>query len=156
MPKLQHLKNYHKSAIKMRYEGLRYQTIAEMLNKEFLQCRVRFTEQTIKDFFKKKGVLRDPYIKYESEWDAINKELFLVAKKAGIQILEKNFRTACEVLSELLNSNADNVRISATKELLNRILGKVKLPIEIKIDINDMHTEKDGKTRNLWQKNSKN
>src|SRR3989338_24952 len=135
MPKLQHLKNYHKSAMKMKYKGLDYRTIAEMLNKEFSQCWIQFTERTIKDFFRKDGVLHDPYVKYESEWDAINKELFLSAKKAGIQILEKNFRTACEVLGELLNSNADSVRVSATKELLNRILGKVKLPIEVSINL---------------------
>lgn len=121
--------------MKLKYKGLRYRMIAEMLNKEFPQCWIRFTEQTLRDFFKEKGVLHDPYIKYESEWDAINKELFLVAKKAGMQILEKNFRTACEVLSELLSSNADTVRISATKELLNRILGKVKLPIEVSINL---------------------
>jgi len=118
----------------MKYKGLDYRTIAEMLNKEFSQCWIQFTERTIKDFFRKDGVLHDPYVKYESEWDAINKELFLSAKKAGIQILEKNFRTACEVLGELLNSKADSVRVSATKELLNRILGKVKLPIEISIN----------------------
>lgn len=127
----------------MKYKGLEYKKIAEVLNAEFPQCRIRiFTEQTIKDFFQKSGALYEPYKKYEAEWDSINKEIFLAAKKAGMQILEKNFRLACETLSALLDSSADTVRISATKELLNRTVGKVKLPVAVSIISSLNYSEK--------------
>jgi len=125
MPKLKHLAEYHKKALELKYKGNSYQDIAETLNSQFEKSRKgKFSEQTIKDWFKESGTLRETYKLYEKEMDAVHSETMQVLLKAGVQIREKNFRLANEMLVALMGSQQDNVKLGAIKELLDRVEGK--------------------------------
>jgi len=125
MPKLKHLSEYHKKALELKYKGNSYQDIAETLNSRFEKSRKgKFSEQTIKDWFKESGTLRETYKLYEKEMDAVHSETMQVLLKAGVQIREKNFRLANEMLVALMGSQQDNVKLGAIKELLDRVEGK--------------------------------
>lgn len=126
MPKLRHITEYHKKAIELKYKGTEYAEIAETLNQLFPKSRPgkNFTEQLVKDWFKEDGTLAEEFRKYEIEWDAINKKLVLESKKAGIQILGKNFRFACEMLVALMGSTQDPVKLGAIKEIIEAVLGE--------------------------------
>lgn len=139
MAKSKPLKEYHKRTIEMKYKGKTYEEIADILNEDFKKSGVKpgFSQQTVKDWFREGGTLYEAYRQYEMEWDAINKELALAARKAGIQILEKNFRMTCEMLIALLGSEKDHVKLGAIREILDRVVGKAKQPVEIggKVDL---------------------
>lgn len=126
-------KKYHKRAIELKYKGKSYNDIAESLSVEFKKSGVKdgFSEQTIKDWFRENGTLAEAYRQYEEEWDAINRELRIAALKAGVQILESNFRMTCEMLIALLGSEKDIVKLGAIREILDRVVGKAKQPIEL-------------------------
>lgn len=126
------MEKYHKRAIELKYKGKSYDEIAEILAQEFKKNRVgQFTKQTIADYFKEAGTLYEAYRQYEEEWDAINRELRTAALKAGVQMLESNFRMTCEMLIALLGSEKDIVKLGAIREILDRVVGKAKQPIEL-------------------------
>lgn len=127
------LKEYHKRAIELKYKGKTYEDIVGILNEEFEKSGVKpkFSQQTVKDWFREDGTLTEAYKKYEQEWDAINKELMLAIRKAGFQVLEENFRTASEMLVALLGSEKDSVKLGAIREIYDRLLGKAKQPVEV-------------------------
>ncbi len=132
MPKLKHLSEYHKKAMELKYKGNSYQDIAETLNFQFEKSRKRkFTEQTIKDWFKETGTLCETYKLYEKEMDSIHKETMQVLLKAGVQIREKNFRLANEMLVALMGSQQDNVKLGAIKELLDRVEGRPREAMDL-------------------------
>lgn len=132
MSKEKPLEKYHKRAIELKYKGKGYDEIAETLDQEFKKNRVgKFTKQTIADYFKEAGTLYEAYRQYEDEWDTINRELRTAALKAGVQILESNFRMTCEMLIALLGSEKDIVKLGAIREILDRVVGKAKQPIEL-------------------------
>lgn len=132
MSKEKTLEKYHKRAIELKYKGKSYDEIAETLDQEFKKNRVgKFTKQTIADYFKEAGTLYEAYRQYEDEWDTINRELRTAALKAGVQILESNFRMTCEMLIALLGSEKDIVKLGAIREILDRVVGKAKQPIEL-------------------------
>jgi len=120
------LTEYHKKAIALKYKGTDYSEIADILNQLFPKARPgkNFTEQVVKDWFKEGGTLYEEFRKYEIEWDAINKKLVLESKKAGIQILGKNFRITCEMLVALLGSTDDPVKLGAIREIIKAVLGE--------------------------------
>ena len=120
------LAGYHKKALELKYKGTEYSEIAETLNELFPKVRRgrNFTDQVVKDWFKEGGTLFEEYRNYEAEWDAINKKLVLESKKAGIQILGKNFRFACEMLVALMGSTQDPVKLGAIKEIIEAVLGE--------------------------------
>lgn len=125
MPKLKHLTEYHKKTLELKYKGNSYQDIAETLNSQFEKSRKgKFTEQTIKDWFKESGTLCETYKLYEQEMDEVHKETMDAIKKAGVRIREQNFRIANEMLVALMGSQTDNVKLAAVKELLDRVEGK--------------------------------
>jgi len=137
MPKLKHLTEYHKKALELKYKGNPYQDIAEILNSQFEKSRkARFTEQTIKDWFKESGTLCEVYKLYEQEMDEIHRETIDAIKKAGVRIREQNFRIANEMLVALIGSQTDSVKLGAIRELLDRVEGK---PKEV-ISIDEKHT----------------
>lgn len=117
---------YHKKAIELKYRGTEYSEIAETLNQLFPKVRggKSFTAQLVKDWFKEGGTLYEEFRKYETEWDSINKKLVLESKKAGIQVLGKNFRLACEMLVALMGSTQDPVKLGAIKEIIEAVLGE--------------------------------
>lgn len=126
------MEKYHQRAIELKYKGKNYEEIADILNEEFKKNRVgKFSHQTLADYFKEGGTLFEAYRKYEEEWDAINRELMIVVRKAGFQILEENFRTASEMLIALLGSEKDSVKLGAIREIYDRLLGKAKQPVEV-------------------------
>lgn len=123
---MKNLTGYHKKALELKYKGTEYSEMAETLNELFPNARrsKNFTEQLMKDWFKEGGTLFEGYREYETEWDAINKKLVLESKKAGIQILGKNFRFACEMLVALMGSTQDPVKLGAIKEIIEAVLGE--------------------------------
>ena len=132
MPKLKHLAEYHKKALELKYKGNSYQDIAETLNSQFEKSRKgKFSEQTIKDWFKESGTLCETYKLYEKETDAIHSETMQVLLRAGVQIREKNFRLANEMLVALMGSQQHNVKLGAIKELLDRVEGRPKEEMDL-------------------------
>lgn len=128
MAKIRHLNEYHKLALASKYKGVSYQDIAEMLNEQAQKSGVnrKFTEQTLKDWFRESGPLSEAYRLYETEMDDIHRETMEVIKKAGARIREENFKIANEMLIALMGSQNDNVKLGAIKELLDRVEGKPK------------------------------
>jgi len=132
MAKLKHLAEYHKKAMELRYKGNTYQSIADSLNARFEKSRKgKFTEQTVKDWFKESGTLCETYKSYEQELDTIHRETMDVIRKAGIQVREQNFRLANEMLVALMGSQNDAVKLAAIKEILDRVEGKPKERIDV-------------------------
>lgn len=134
MAKIKHLTEYHRRAIELKYKGNSYQDIAEKLSEYAEKSRIsrRFTEQTIKDWFKDAGPLHEAYRLYEEEMDGIHRETLEVIKKAGARVREENFRLANEMLVALMGSQQDNVKLGAIKELLDRVEGQPKQFLDIK------------------------
>lgn len=132
MPKLKHLSEYHKKAMELKYKGNSYQEIAEILDSQFQKSRKgKFTEQTVKDWFKETGTLCETYKLYEREMDTIHQETMQVLLRAGVQVREKNFRLANEMLVALMGSQQDNVKLGAIKELLDRVEGRPKEEMDL-------------------------
>lgn len=125
MAKLKHLTEYHKKALELKYKGNPYQEIAEILDSQFQKGRKgKFTEQTIKDWFKEAGTLCETYKLYEQEMESIHRETMDAIKKAGVRIREQNFRIANEMLVALIGSQTDSIKLGAIRELLDRVEGK--------------------------------
>jgi len=140
MAKLKIITKYHERALELKYKGYSYQNIAEDINHRFEKSRkAKFTEQTVKDWFRQSGTLRETYELYEQEMDAIHQETVDIVRKAGVRIREQNFRLANEMLVALMGSQNDNVKLSAIKELLDRVEGHPKETLQLnKIDFSEM------------------
>jgi hypothetical protein len=134
MAKIKHLTEYHRRALELKYRGNTYLDIAEKLSEYAGKSRIsrKFTEQTIKDWFKENGALSEAYRLYEQEMDGIHRETLEVVKKAGARVREENFRLANEMLVALMGSQNDNVKLGAIKELLDRVEGQPKQFLDIK------------------------
>ena len=95
MSRIKHLSEYHKLAFELKYKGNSYQSIAETLNKKGSKSRTaKFTEQSVKDWFKEAGTLHEAYRMYEEEMDQIHTETMAIVRRAGARIREQNFRLA--------------------------------------------------------------
>lgn len=128
MPKIKHLNEFHKRAMSLKYKGNTYEDIADRLNEYAEKGGIsrRFTEQTVKDWFKRNGTLAEAYRLYEQEMDDVNREIFDVITKAGVRVRATNFRLANEMLIALMGSANDHVKLGAVRELLDRVEGKPK------------------------------
>ena len=140
MAKLKHITKYHERALELKYKGHSYQNIAEDINRKFEKSRkAKFTEQSVKDWFKQSGTLQETYRLYAQELDLIHQETVDIVRKAGVRVREQNFRLANEMLVALIGSQQDNVKLAAIKELLDRVEGHPKDRIEpSKINFKDM------------------
>ena len=140
MAKLKHITKYHERALELKYKGYSYQNIAEDINRKFEKSRkAKFTEQSVKDWFKQSGTLQETYRLYAQELDLIHQETVDIVRKAGVRVREQNFRLANEMLVALIGSQQDNVKLAAIKELLDRVEGHPKDRIEpSKINFKDM------------------
>jgi len=132
MAKLKHITKYHERALELKYKGYSYQNIAEDINHRFEKSRkAKFTEQTVKDWFKQSGTLQETYRLYAQELDLIHQETVDIVRKAGVRVREQNFRLANEMLVALMGSQQDNVKLAAIKELLDRVEGHPKERLEL-------------------------
>jgi hypothetical protein len=132
MARLKHITKYHERALELKYKGHSYQNIAEDINHRFEKSRkAKFSEQSIKDWFKESGTLCETYKLYEEEMDQIHNETMSIVRRAGARIREQNFRLANEMLIALMGSSNDAVKLSAIKEILDRVEGKPKEIIHI-------------------------
>ncbi len=140
MARLKTITKYHERALELKYKGYSYQNIAEDINHRFEKSRkAKFTEQTVKDWFKQSGTLQEIYRLYEQDMDAIHKETVDIIRKAGVRIREQNFRLANEMLVALMGSQNDNVKLAAIKELLDRVEGHPKETLELnKINFSEL------------------
>ncbi len=127
MADIKHLSSYHKLAFELKYKGYSYQNIADGLNNKCPKSRpAKFSQQTIKDWFKEDGRLYKAYCVYENEMDQIHAETMEIVRKAGARVREENFRLANEMLVALMGSSDDAVKLAAIKEILDRVEGKPK------------------------------
>lgn len=132
MADIKHLSAYHKLAFELKYKGYSYQNIADSLNKKCPKSRpAKFSQQTIKDWFKEDGRLYKAYCVYENEMDQIHAETMEIVRKAGARVREENFRLANEMLVALMGSSNDAVKLAAIKEILDRVEGKPKENISL-------------------------
>lgn len=132
MADIKHLSAYHKLAFELKYKGYSYQNIADNLNKKCPKSRpAKFSQQTIKDWFKEDGRLYKAYCVYENEMDQIHAETMEIVRKAGARVREENFRLANEMLVALMGSSNDAVKLAAIKEILDRVEGKPKENISL-------------------------
>ena len=132
MAKIKHLSEYHKRALELKYKGHSYESIAEDLNRKATKSRkAKFTEQSVKDWFKESGTLSETYRIYEDEMDKIHMETMNIVRRAGARIREQNFRLANEMLVALMGSANDSVKMSAIREILDRVEGKPKEIIHV-------------------------
>ncbi|MGC9968168.1 MAG: hypothetical protein ABSC29_00325 [Minisyncoccia bacterium] len=132
MPKIKHLSEYHKRALELKYKGHSYESIADDLNRKAPKSRkAKFTEQSVKDWFKEAGTLYETYRIYEDEMDQIHIETMNIVRRAGARIREQNFRLANEMLVALMGSANDSVKMSAIREILDRVEGKPKETIHV-------------------------
>ncbi len=132
MADIKHLSAYHKLAFELKYKGYSYQNIADSLNKKCPKSRpAKFSQQTIKDWFKEDGRLYKSYCVYENETDQIHAETMEIVRKAGARVREENFRLANEMLVALMGSSNDAVKLAAIKEILDRVEGKPKENISL-------------------------
>ena len=132
MARIKHLSEYHKLAFELKYKGNSYQSIAETLNKKGSKSRTaKFTEQSVKDWFKEAGTLHEAYRMYEEEMDQIHTETMAIVRRAGARVREQNFRLANEMLVALMGSSSDGVKLAAIKEILDRVEGKPKETIHV-------------------------
>ena len=132
MADIKHLSAYHKLAFELKYKGYSYQNIADSLNKKCPKSRTaKFSQQTIKDWFKEDGRLYKAYCVYENEMDEIHAETMEIVRKAGARVREENFRLANEMLVALMGSSNDAVKLAAIKEILDRVEGKPKENISL-------------------------
>lgn len=140
MAKLKHITKYHERALELKYKGHSYQNIAEDINRKFEKSRkAKFTEQSVKDWFKQSGTLQETYRLYAQELDLIHQETVDIVRKAGVRVREQNFRLANEMLVALMGSQQDNVKLAAIKELLDRVEGHPKDRIELsKLNFSEM------------------
>lgn len=140
MAKLKHIAKYHERALELKYKGYSYQNIAEDINRKFEKSRkAKFTEQSIKDWFKESGTLCETYRLYEQEMDAIHQETVDIIRKAGVRVREQNFRLANEMLVALMGSQNDGVKLAAIKELLDRVEGHPKETLELnKVPVSEL------------------
>jgi hypothetical protein len=135
MAKIKHLSEYHKRALELKYKGHSYENIANDLNRKGEKSRkAKFTEQSVKDWFKEAGTLYEAYKIYEEEMDAIHLETMDIVRRAGARIREQNFRLANEMLVALMGSANDTVKMSAIREILDRVEGKPKETIHVNED----------------------
>ena len=140
MAKLKHITKYHERALELKYKGYSYQNIAEDINRKFEKSRkAKFTEQSIKDWFKESGTLCETYRLYAQELDAFHQETVDIIRKAGVRVREQNFRLANEMLVALMGSQNDGVKLAAIKELLDRVEGHPKETLQLnKINFKEM------------------
>lgn len=140
MAKLKHITKYHERALELKYKGYSYQNIAEDINHRFEKSRkAKFTEQTVKDWFKQSGTLQETYRLYAQELDLIHQETVDIVRKAGVRVREQNFRLANEMLVALMGSQNDGVKLAAIKELLDRVEGHPKETLQLnKINFSEM------------------
>jgi len=140
MARLKTITKYHERALELKYKGYSYQNIAEDINHRFEKSRkAKFTEQTVKDWFKQSGTLQETYRLYEQDMDVIHKETVDIIRKAGVRVREQNFRLANEMLVALMGSQNDNVKLAAIKELLDRVEGHPKETVELdKINFSEL------------------
>lgn len=132
MADIKHLSEYHKLAFELKYKGHSYQNIADSLNRKCPKSRpAKFSQQTIKDWFKEDGRLYKAYCIYETEMDQLHAETMEIVRKAGARVREENFRLANEMLVALMGSSNDAVKLAAIKEILDRVEGKPKENINL-------------------------
>ena len=132
MAKIKHLSEYHKRALELKYKGHSYESIAEDLNRKGPKSRnAKFTEQSVKDWFKEAGTLYEIYRIYEEEMDEIHNETMKIVRRAGGRIREQNFRLANDMLVALMGSANDSVKLAAIREILDRVEGKPKETIHV-------------------------
>ena len=135
MAKIKHLSEYHKRALELKYKGHSYESIADDLNRRGQKSRsAKFTEQSVKDWFKESGTLYEAYRLFEEEMDEIHLETMKIVRRAGARIREQNFRLANEMLVALMGSANDSVKIAAIREILDRVEGKPKETIHVNED----------------------
>lgn len=109
----QHLPKAEMQAIEMKYEGKSYREIAEELD---------ITYDTIAEWFRTVGKLRDVYISYAAQQNEL-------IRSEATQELKGLLKKAVRRIGKLVESKNEKVALNAAQEVLDRELGKPTQPI---------------------------
>ncbi|TAK04191.1 hypothetical protein EPO34_03535 [Patescibacteria group bacterium] len=110
-----------RDAVRLKYEGVPYADIAK---------QTRVPKTTIDNWFEKNGLLHNAYEEYALEMDAL-------IRKENLADIRRGAQTAIKMLTALMGSKSDFVKLNAANSLLDRWLGKAKQPIELPPDPTD-------------------
>lgn len=101
-------------AIQLKYEGETYPLISKKL---------KVPLNTIKDWFREDGLLREEYEAYRDEENQKRREL-------ADETLKKNINTAADILVGLMGSDKDEIKFKAAMAIHEREFGKAVQPLE--------------------------
>lgn len=101
-------------AIQLKYEGETYPSISKKL---------KVPLNTIKDWFREDGLLREEYKAYRDEENQKRREL-------ADETLKKNINTAADILVGLMGSDKDEIKFKAAMAIHEREFGKAVQPLE--------------------------
>lgn len=114
--------------IMLRYEGFTYKEIASMLRDEFPSMRLKFTDDYLRKKLYHLGDIRP-------QFDLYRKMMNIESLELGQNALQSAHNAACSTIVALLGKKyASNIRLSASKEILDRNIGKAIQKIEETID----------------------
>jgi len=116
-------------AINLRTLGYKYKEVAEKLSVHFkAKKKEKFSDNKLRVLFYKDGRLFEQYVAYA---ELIAEESVEEARR----ILESATSTAAMTQVNLMSSgNQGHVRLGASKEILDRALGKATQPVDVKDD----------------------
>lgn len=101
-------------AIQLKYEGETYPLISKKL---------KVPLNTIKDWFREDGLLKEEYEAYRDEENQKRREL-------ANETLKKNINTAADILVGLMGSDKDEIKFKAAMAIHEREFGKAVQPLE--------------------------
>ncbi|GEM_PF-4976074 len=105
-------------AIQMRYEGKRTEDIA---------AAISAAPGTIANWFYAGGKLYKSYLEYEEQQNTLQRELATKLREDAILLMQQSVKRAVEALVSSLESKDERIQLAASRELLNRVIGK---PVE--------------------------
>jgi C-terminal processing protease CtpA/Prc len=125
------LKKWELMLIEQRYLGSSYKEISENLRMQFPNTELNLTKDYLRKKMYKGGDIREHYDCY---CRLMNQESLHLGENA----IASSFQTACNTMVSLLHSKfPSSVRLSAAKEIVDRIKGKTKQQITLEDDRDD-------------------
>lgn len=115
----------HREAIRLRYEGSTQDEMVERLAAQELKTTVN----TIEGWFRAGGLLETEYEKYCHEQEQIESRIEKVLRQRAQHIMKGAVKTAAEMLTALMGSERDEVKLKAAIKIIEQEFGKAVQPI---------------------------
>ena len=132
---LEEIKSWQMKAIELRYDGYTYKDCQRILENEFPDMDVKFSEGNLRKLFYSKGLLREHFEQYSK---IMNEE----SVSEGQNAIKSAHKIAGKTIVALMNAKyPSNVRLSAAKEIFDRNEGKSKERMEISTPMDELRKE---------------